>query len=137
LHYKCNAVLHYPQHAKPHYYLSAKLKEILLSFSCRIALQWPCYGICCGILEGKAMAILTVTARGQVTFRKDVLRHMGVKPAERIELELIPGGTALIRAARKTGSIEDFIGVLAAKTRKTAAVGDIGKATDRGWAGMR
>jgi bifunctional DNA-binding transcriptional regulator/antitoxin component of YhaV-PrlF toxin-antitoxin module len=83
------------------------------------------------------MATLTVTARGQVTFRKDVLRHLGVKPGEKIELELIPGGTALIRAARKTGSIEDFIGVLAGKTRKTATIGEIKKTTERGWAGMR
>jgi bifunctional DNA-binding transcriptional regulator/antitoxin component of YhaV-PrlF toxin-antitoxin module len=83
------------------------------------------------------MAILTVTARGQVTFRKDVLRHLGVKPGEKIELELMPGGTATIRAAHKMGSIEDFIGVLAGKTRKTAAIGDIGKATERGWVGSR
>ena len=83
------------------------------------------------------MAILTVTARGQVTFRKDVLLHLGVKPGEKIELELMPGGTALIRAARKTGSIEDFIGALAGKTRKTATIGEIVRASERGWAGMR
>ena len=65
------------------------------------------------------MATLTVTARGQVTFRKDVLRHLGVKPGEKIELELMPGGKGTIAAARKTGSIEDFIGVLDGKTRKT------------------
>ena len=50
------------------------------------------------------MATLTVTARGQVTFRKDVLRHLGVKPGEKIELELIPGGKGTIAAARKTGA---------------------------------
>src|ERR1700733_8370709 len=33
-------------------------------------------------LRANVMAILTVTARGQVTFRKDVLRHLGVKPGE-------------------------------------------------------
>ncbi len=83
------------------------------------------------------MATLTVTARGQVTFRKEVLRHLGVKPGEKIELELAPGGKGIIAAARKTGSIEDFIGALDGKTRKTAAIGDIVKATGRGWAGMR
>jgi bifunctional DNA-binding transcriptional regulator/antitoxin component of YhaV-PrlF toxin-antitoxin module len=113
------------------------LAQIIAPLSCRIALQWPCREICYGIFEGIAMATLTVTARGQVTFRKDVLRHLGIKPGERIELELIPGGKGMISAARKTGSIEDFIGVLAGKTRKTAAIGDINKATDRGWAGMR
>jgi bifunctional DNA-binding transcriptional regulator/antitoxin component of YhaV-PrlF toxin-antitoxin module len=87
--------------------------------------------------EGVAMATLTVTARGQVTFRKEILRHLGVKPGEKIELELMPGGKGMVSAARKTGSIEDFIGVLAGKTRKTAAIGDIVRATDRGWAGMR
>ena len=64
------------------------------------------------------MAELTVTARGQVTFRKDVLRHLGVKPGEKIELELAPGGKGMITAARKTGSIEDFIGVLEGKTKE-------------------
>ena len=83
------------------------------------------------------MAILTVTARGQVTFRKDVLRHLGVKPGEKIELELMPGGKGMVGATRKTGSIEDFIGVLAGKTRKTAAIGEIKKAAEHGWAGMR
>jgi len=33
------------------------------------------------------MATLTVTARGQVTFRKDVLRHLGIEAGEKIELE--------------------------------------------------
>jgi bifunctional DNA-binding transcriptional regulator/antitoxin component of YhaV-PrlF toxin-antitoxin module len=116
-------------HAQPPYYFG----EILLLFSCRIALQWPY----CLRFEGIAMATLTVTARGQVTFRKDVLRHLGVKPGEKIELDLVPGGKGTIAAARKTGSIENFIGVLDGKTRKKAAIGDIVKATERGWAGMR
>jgi len=34
------------------------------------------------------MATLKVTERGQVTFRKEVLRHLGVRPGERIELNL-------------------------------------------------
>ncbi len=62
------------------------------------------------------MARLTVTARGQVTFRKEVLRHLGVKPGEKIELELLPGGKGVVQAATAKGSIEDFIGCLAGKT---------------------
>jgi bifunctional DNA-binding transcriptional regulator/antitoxin component of YhaV-PrlF toxin-antitoxin module len=83
------------------------------------------------------MAELTVTARGQVTFRKEVLRHMGVKPGEKIEIELAPGGRGILSAARKTGSIDDFIGVLAGKTRKSVAIGDIMKAAERSGTGMR
>jgi bifunctional DNA-binding transcriptional regulator/antitoxin component of YhaV-PrlF toxin-antitoxin module len=32
------------------------------------------------------MATLTVTARGQVTFKKEVLQHLGIKPGEKIEI---------------------------------------------------
>jgi bifunctional DNA-binding transcriptional regulator/antitoxin component of YhaV-PrlF toxin-antitoxin module len=45
------------------------------------------------------MATLTVTARGQVTFRKEVLKHLGIKPGEKIELNLLPQGKAELKAA--------------------------------------
>ena len=83
------------------------------------------------------MATLTVTSRGQVTFRKEVLRHLGVKPGDKIELELLPGGKGLVRSARKTGSIDDFIGMLAGKTKKVATIEEINEAASRGWAGLR
>ncbi len=38
------------------------------------------------------MKTLTVTSREQVTFRKEVLQHLGIQPGEEIELELLPGG---------------------------------------------
>lgn len=38
------------------------------------------------------MTTLTVTARGQVTFRKDVLQHLGIRPGDKIELNLLPDG---------------------------------------------
>lgn len=83
------------------------------------------------------MATLTVTERGQVTFRKEVLRHLGVKPGEKIELELLPDGRVTIHTARAKGSIEDFIGFLAGKTKKVATIEEINEATARGWAGIR
>ena len=47
------------------------------------------------------MTTLTVAARGQVTFRKEVLQHLGIKPGERIELELLPDGRAELKAIPK------------------------------------
>jgi bifunctional DNA-binding transcriptional regulator/antitoxin component of YhaV-PrlF toxin-antitoxin module len=82
------------------------------------------------------MATLTVTARGQVTFRKEVMRHLGVKPGGKIELDLLPNGQGLVRAARRTGKIEDFFGVLAGKTKKVATLEEINDAIERGWAGQ-
>jgi len=36
------------------------------------------------------MTTLTVTARGQITIRKDVLKHLGIQPGGKITLELLP-----------------------------------------------
>jgi len=80
------------------------------------------------------MAILTVTAKGQVTFRKDVLQHLGVSPGEKIELDMLPDGRISLRAARPTGTIEDFIGLLARKTKKVATLREINDAAAAGWA---
>lgn len=83
------------------------------------------------------MTILTVTGRGQVTFRKKVMQHLGVKPGEKIELDLLPDGRGVIRAARPAGNIESFIGMLAGKTKKIATIKEINEAAAAGWAGVR
>jgi bifunctional DNA-binding transcriptional regulator/antitoxin component of YhaV-PrlF toxin-antitoxin module len=81
------------------------------------------------------MTTLSVTARGQVTFRKKVLQHLGIKPGEKIELDLLPDGRGMIRPARRTGSINDFIGLLAGKTQKVATIEEMNEAAAEGWAG--
>lgn len=81
------------------------------------------------------MATLTVTARGQVTFRKDVLQHLGIRPGEKIELDLLPDGRGLLKAARPRGTIDNFVGLLAGRTDKVATIEEIGAATAQGWAG--
>ncbi len=81
------------------------------------------------------MTILTVTERGQVTFRKDVLQHLGIKPGEKIELDLLPDGRGLLKAARPAGTINGFVGLLAGRTKKVATIEEINEATAQGWAG--
>lgn len=62
------------------------------------------------------MTTLTVTARGQVTFRKEVLQHLGIKPGEKIELDLLPDGRAELKASQPKGSFRDLHGFLKGKT---------------------
>lgn len=81
------------------------------------------------------MTTLTVTARGQVTFRKEVLQHLGIKPGEMIELDLLPDGRGLLKAARPGGTIDGFIGLLAGKTKKIASIEEINDAAAQGWGG--
>ena len=81
------------------------------------------------------MATLTVTARGQVTFRKEVLQHLGIKPGEKIELDLLPDGLGILKAARLTGTVDGFVGLLAGRTKKIATIEEINAATAQAWAG--
>jgi len=64
------------------------------------------------------MTTLTVTARGQVTFRKEVLTHLGVRPGDKIRLDLLPDGRAELRAERPQGSWREFRGFLKGKTNR-------------------
>jgi bifunctional DNA-binding transcriptional regulator/antitoxin component of YhaV-PrlF toxin-antitoxin module len=80
---------------------------------------------------------LTVTTRGQVTFRRKVMQHLGVKPGGKIELDLLPDGRGMIRAARPNGNIDGFLGLLAGKTKKVATIEEMNEAAARGWAGIK
>ena len=85
----------------------------------------------------KAMTTLTVTTRGQVTFRRDVLQHLGVRPVEKIELDKLPDGRIALKAARPSGTIDDFLGLLAGRTRKVGTLEEINEAAVAGWTGKR
>ena len=55
------------------------------------------------------MATMTVTSKGQVTLRKDVLRHLGIKPGEKIKHR--PGAERAFLAAQPgdhRGDLIDF-----------------------------
>lgn len=75
-----------------------------------------------------------VTARGQIALKRELLRHLGIRPGDRIALETSPGGEIRIRAARGAGTVEDFIGLLAGQTRKAASIEEMNDAA-AGWAG--
>lgn len=82
------------------------------------------------------MVKLTVTKRKRVTFQEDVLRHLGVRPGDEIELAMLSDGRVLLKkAARPTGTIEGFIGRLAGKTKKPLMIEDMNEIAAAGWAG--
>jgi len=83
------------------------------------------------------MTTLTVTAKGQVTLRKDLLRHLGVEPGQKIEVSELPGGRIEVMAARPKGTIDAFVGLLAGKTKKVATIDEMNEAVAKGWAGKR
>jgi bifunctional DNA-binding transcriptional regulator/antitoxin component of YhaV-PrlF toxin-antitoxin module len=80
------------------------------------------------------MTMLTITAKGQVTLKQQLLRHLGVAPGDRIEIDELPGGRVIVRAAQQ-GDISDFIGCLASKKSRKATIDEMNEAISRGWAG--
>ena len=79
------------------------------------------------------MTQLTVTARGQVNLRKEVLQHLGIKPGDKMELDLLPGGKGVLHAAKPAGTMEGFVGLLAGKTTKVASLEEIDQAIAQAW----
>lgn len=81
------------------------------------------------------MYYLTITRRGRVSIPKDALRQLGTMPGGKIEIELLPGGKALLRPFQPSGNIDEFIGLLAGSTKKVATIDEINQAAAEGWAG--
>jgi AbrB family looped-hinge helix DNA binding protein len=83
------------------------------------------------------MSTLTVTAKGQVTLRKDLLNHLGVRPGEKIIVEKRPDGRIEVRAARSTGNISDVFNFLKRDDGPSLSIEEMNKVAARGWAGKR
>ncbi len=84
------------------------------------------------------MSTLTVTAKGQVTLRKDLLEHLGVRPGEKITVDKLPDGRIEVKAARPTGKISDAFGFLKTKRKgRTLSIEEMNEIIARGWAGKR
>ena len=82
------------------------------------------------------MSTLTVTGKGQVTLRKDVLQHLGVQPGEKITVDKLPDGRVEVRAARRKNKISDVFGMLKREGQPILTIEEINEAAARGWAGL-
>lgn len=80
------------------------------------------------------MATLTITSKGQVTFKKELLKHLNTKPGDRLDVTLLPGGKLQVSAVPGDG-IESVFGILAGNTRKKATIEEIGAAAAEAWSG--
>ena len=80
------------------------------------------------------MHTLTITAKGQVTLRQSLLKHLGVVPGDKIDVETLPDGQLAVRAAQ-TGSWGDFFGCLHVPGTAPVSIEAINEAIAEGWAG--
>jgi AbrB family looped-hinge helix DNA binding protein len=80
------------------------------------------------------MTTLTITAKGQVTLKKDVLEHLGVRPGDKIDVRKLPGGRIEVAPAPK-GKISDVYGMLYDPNGPSFTIEEIKGFTERAWAG--
>lgn len=83
------------------------------------------------------MSTLTVTAKGQITLRKDILQHLGVGPGAKVSVEKLPDGRLEVKAARPTGKISDVFDFIKLENGPHLTIEEIGEFAARGWAGER
>jgi AbrB family looped-hinge helix DNA binding protein len=83
------------------------------------------------------MNTIIVTPKGQITLRKDILKHLGVRPGEKITLNKLPGGRIELKAARPVGKISDAFDFLKKKDGPSLSIEELNKIAARGWAGKR
>ncbi|HRE44268.1 MAG TPA: AbrB/MazE/SpoVT family DNA-binding domain-containing protein [Terricaulis sp.] len=81
------------------------------------------------------MTTLTITAKGQVTLRKDLLEHLGAQPGQKVLVEKLPDGRIEVRASPK-GKISDLAGMLD-NNGVHLTIEEINEAVAAAWAGER
>jgi len=80
------------------------------------------------------MATLTVTPEGTLTVPKEFIQDIGVKPGERVQVELLSNGSVILKPSavdlppKKTGRIEDLFGCLAGKSNVHLTIDEINEA---------
>ncbi|MFO1061043.1 MAG: AbrB/MazE/SpoVT family DNA-binding domain-containing protein [Dongiaceae bacterium] len=79
---------------------------------------------------------LKVTAKGQVTLRKEVLDHLGIGPGDQLEIEMLPAGRLQLRA-RPGRPVSTLFGRLKKPRGPSLSLAEIAKAAADGWAGRR
>ncbi len=80
------------------------------------------------------MTTLTITAKGQVTLKQELLRHLGVVPGDRIEIDKLSDGRIVVRSASQNGTIADFIGCLSQKKGPKFTIEEMNDIAASGWA---
>jgi antitoxin PrlF len=81
------------------------------------------------------MTSLTVTAKGQITLRKELLQHLGVHPGSKLEIDKLPGGGIKLTPVPAKGKIADFCGFLKREGQRPISIEEMNEVIAQGWAG--
>ena len=82
---------------------------------------------------GGAVTTLQITAKGQITLKKEILAHLGVGPGDQVDVDITARGVTLL-PKRQTGSIDDLVGLFAG-TQTRLSTEQMNEVVADGWAG--
>jgi antitoxin component of MazEF toxin-antitoxin module len=80
------------------------------------------------------MTSLTVTAKGQITLRKDLLQHIGAQPGSRLTVQALPNGRIEISPPARRARFQAF-GLLKREGQRAISIEEMNEVIARGWAG--
>jgi hypothetical protein len=83
------------------------------------------------------MSTLTITTKGQVTLRRDLLRHLGVPPRRESLGEQASRGRIEVKAAPQTGRISNVFDFLKRKNSPRLSIEEMNEVAACSWAGRR
>lgn len=83
------------------------------------------------------MPTLTVTAKGQITLRQDLLKHLGVVPGQKVEVHKLPDGTLTVRSHIQDGDVNDFIACLYKPDTPIVSIDGMNEIITQSWANHR
>jgi hypothetical protein len=75
---------------------------------------------------------LTVTAKGQVTLRRGVLDHLGVKAGKKVKVSLLPDGRVELAAASEGVDIRSLRGALRRPGQRAISLREMQDAIEAG-----
>jgi AbrB family looped-hinge helix DNA binding protein len=113
-------------------------EKVTRKLRAKSALNVRCFLLTFWLADNEAiMTMLTVTAKGQVTLRKDLLKHLGIQPGEKISVDKLPDGRIEVRAAKPGGRISDAFNFLKRENGPILSIEEINEIAAGGWAGER
>jgi antitoxin PrlF len=81
------------------------------------------------------MSVATLTAKNQLTLRKEVVKHLGVKAGDKLTVDLLPDGRVALGPAPKGDNLEGFFGSLHIPGEPAISIEEINETIRKGWAG--
>lgn len=81
------------------------------------------------------MPTLTVTSKGQITLRKELLRHLNVQPGQQVTVDKLANGVLALHV-KSAQDLQGFVGCLPSPA-KPLSIDEMNAVAAEGWAARK